>query len=370
MTTLRTKKASVAAALRRLRERIDKLDRRIVNLLNRRAAVAVNIGAVKRRTGQAVYSPGRERQIYDRVVALNRGPLRAECVRAVYRELMSGSLALEKSLVIAYWGPPATYTHIAARRKFGDSVDYVPVSDIEGVFNEIARGRADHGVVPVENSTEGGVNRTLDLFAETDVKVCGEIYLPIRHCLLGRGRPEGVRRIFSHPNALGQCRRWLAHHYPEAEIREAANTTQAAELASRDPASAAIASDEAAKLYRLRILFRDLEDRTDNVTRFFILGRAFGGPTGRDKTSICFSIRDEVGGLYKTLVPFRRHGINMTRIESRPSRRRAWEYLFFVDFEGHAAESRVRRALAALGRRCHVLQIMGSYPRETRKTRN
>jgi len=363
----------VGDSLKELRGKIDDLDREIVRLINERARIVQEIGRDKgsgNAAGEgAVYRPDRERAVYEKGLAASAGPLPEEGVRAIYREIMSACIALQRETVVAYLGPPGTFTNMAARRKFGTSVRYVPTGSIREVFGEVARGRAECGVVPVENSTEGGVNQTLDLFVETHLRVCSEIYLPVHHHLMARCRPEEIRVVYSHPQALGQCRGWLAREHPGARQVEAVSTTEAAERAVREPGAAAIASEMAADLYDLSILHRGIEDNPANVTRFFVIARNSAARTGRDKTSLMFSIKDEVGGLYKSLVPFRDGGVNLTRIESRPARDRAWEYCFFVDLEGHAEDEPVRRVLAELEHHCRVLEVLGSYPAAERSSR-
>lgn len=349
--------------LAELRQAIDRCDEQIVRLLNERTRHVLEIGAIKRAAGQEIYAPQRERQVLQRVAKMNTGPITEESLRYIYREIMSSALALEKPMTIAYFGPEATFTHLAAIRRFGSSVRYAPMKTIADVFTEVGKNRADYGVVPVENSTEGVVTHTLDMFVDSELKIVAQIILPIQHCLLGKvSRREEVKRLYSHPQALAQCRHWVQVHLPGAEVIEASSTTRAAELAARGRHSAAIASSLAAERYRLRIVESDIQDNSNNATRFLVLGRQCGVPTGRDRTSLMFSVVDEVGSLHRALAPLSRNQINMTRIESRPSKRKAWAYFFFVDVRGHHEDRPLARALADLGRHCSFVKVLGSYP--------
>ncbi len=349
--------------LAELRHAIDHCDEQIVNLLNERTRHVLGIGELKRAAGQEIYVPNRERTVLQRVCKANQGPITDESLRHIYREIMSSALALEKSMTIAYFGPEATFTHQAAIRRFGSSVQYAPMKTIGDVFTEVAKNRADYGVVPVENSTEGVVTHTLDMFVDSDLEIVAQIILPIQHCLLGKTtRREEIKRLYSHPQALAQCRQWVQIHLPAAEIIEASSTTRAAELAARRRGTGAIASSLAAERYRLRILQSDIQDNSNNATRFLVLGRRCDAPSGRDRTSFIFSVVDEVGSLHRALAPLSRHHINMTRIESRPSKRKAWAYFFFVDVRGHAEDPPLAKALAELGKHCSFVKVLGSYP--------
>jgi chorismate mutase/prephenate dehydratase len=349
--------------LAELRLAIDRCDEQIVKLLNERTRHVLQIGELKRAAGDEIYAPHRERAVLQRICKLNPGPITDDSLRYIYREIMSSALALEKPMAIAYFGPEATFTHQAAIRRFGSSVRYAPMKTIADVFTEVAKGRADYGVVPVENSTEGVVTHTLDMFVDSDLKIVAQIILPIQHCLLGRvARREEIKRLYSHPQALAQCRQWVQIHLPGAEIIEASSTTRAAELAARTRHAGAIASSLAADRYRLRILESDIQDNSSNATRFLVLGRQCGAATGRDRTSFIFSVVDEVGSLHRALAPLSRHRINMTRIESRPSKRKAWAYFFFVDVKGHYENPPVARAIEELSRHCSFVKVLGSYP--------
>lgn len=350
--------------IKKLRAEIDKIDKKIVELLNKRAFLSKEIGKLKNKNKLKPYVPAREEEIYRNILSYNEGPLSAQALRAIFREIMSASLALEKKLIIAYLGPPATFTHIAAIHKFGSQVHYIDCANISEVFNEVEKGNADFGVVPIENSIEGAVSHTLDMFIDSELKICAEIYLEISHCLLSREKSiKKIRKVYSNPQVFGQCRRWLEKNLPHAELLEVSTTSRAAQIAARSPNSAAIASLEAADLYGHNILASSIEDAPYNITRFLVIGDIPTEPTGNDKTSIMFSIKDRIGALHDMLTPFKKHRINLTKIESRPSKRRAWEYYFFVDFEGHFKLPRIRKALMELEKDATYLKVLGSYPK-------
>ncbi len=275
---------------------------------------------------------------------------------------MSGALSLETPMKVCYLGPPGTYTHLAAEHKFGSSVEYLPVKDIPSIFAEVKRGSADYGVVPVENSTEGAVTQTLDALTEYDLKICAELILDIHHNLMSNAAPEEITTIYSVPQVFAQCRKWIATHYPNAQLVDESSTSAAGRRCASEENTAAIASDEAARLYGLTILSANVEDRPQNATRFLMISTDYARPTGNDKTSITFLVKDEVGALYSSLVPFKDNGINLTRIESRPAPHGAWDYYFFVDLQGHCEDPHVKKALDALAERCRYLQVLGSYP--------
>lgn len=350
-------------ALQELRDRIDEIDDTILGLLNRRALIVTEVGRIKHHERVQVHAPGREREILDRLDRHNPGPFPAEGVRAVFREIMSASLALEGPLKVAYLGPPGTFTHVAALKQFGTSAAAIAVAGIKDVFNEVERGRADYGVVPIENSTEGIVSHTLDLFADSPLKIAGEIVQDVSHHLLSRsGALDDVRRIYSHPQPVAQCRNWLERHVPHIPIVEVSSTARAAEMSRDEPDSAAIASDLAARIYGLAFVQKKIEDNPSNSTRFLVIAPTHPDRSGRDKTSLMFSIKDRVGALYDMLKPFAEHRLNLSKIESRPSKRKAWEYLFYVDVEGHVSDPPVKAALDALRPHCDVLKVLGSYP--------
>ena len=345
------------------RARIDHIDHQLLELLNQRADIAIRVGRAKRAAGSEVYVPEREHDVLERLARLSGGPLPADAVRTIWREILSASRALQRAFRVAYLGPAATYTHLAAIREFGSSAELVPVRGIHEVFTEVEHEQADVGVVPVENSTEGAINHTLDRLIDSELPICGEIQLEIQHCLLSQAPESGaVKRVYSHPQALAQCRAWLDRNLPHAQTVEVASTAAAVEQALEDAAAAAIASELAGRIHGLPTLRERIEDLAQNVTRFLVIGRRPMGPTGRDKTSILLSIKDEVGALYRILEPLATARVNLTKIESRPTRRRPWEYVFFVDFEGHQADERVQAVLAGLRERCLFLKVLGSYP--------
>ena len=349
-------------SLEKLRQQIDKLDGELIRLLNERIKVALDIGKTKKEQGGEIYVPSREKAVFERISELNKGPLPEESARAIYREIMSAALALESNLKIAYLGPPATFTHQAAHAKFGASVDYHPVGNITDVFTAVEHGTADYGVVPIENSIEGAVTHTFDQFTNTTLKICAEIYLPVSLYLLASVPKDKITRVCSKQEALGQCRRWLAENLSGVELNAVNSTALAAEMATGSD-SAAIASALAADLYGLNVIAENIQDVSGNTTRFLVLGKTSSGPTGDDKTSIYFSFKNEVGALHDALSILKSSGINMTKIESRPGKNKAWEYCFFVDFEGHADDPHVAEALKALEKHCAVLNVLGSYPK-------
>jgi len=348
--------------LESLRRKIDKIDKKLVELLNSRARITLDVARIKNKLGKSIYSPDRERQVLRRVIAQNKGLMSASALEAIYREIMSSSLALEKPLSIAYLGPEATFTHLAALKRFGQQVNYLACQGISDVFLEVERQAADYGVVPIENSIEGAVTHTLDMFMDADLKICAQILLDVTHNLLANCSKEKIKRIYSNPQVFGQCRLWLQENLPDAERVEVSSTTRAAQLAADKKDSACIASSLAAKVYKLEIIAADIEDSPHNVTRFLVIGKDDVGQTGKDKTSIMFSIKDRVGALHDMLVPFKKYGISLTKIESRPSKKKAWDYYFFVDLQGHRDNPRVKKALQELENKCKFLKVLGSYP--------
>lgn len=349
--------------LKKLRNKIDSIDSSVIRLLNKRAIISQSIGSVKRAGDLDIYAPDRESQVYDKVVGENKGPLGDETLRAIYREIMSGTLALEGPLKVAYLGPEATFTHQASLRKFGSSVEYVNCNTITDVFREVDNGRATYGVVPIENSIEGAVNHTLDMFVNFDLKICSEIYLEISHNLLGSCPIKKIKSVYSNPQVFGQCRNWIEKNLPLVELVDVTSTTRAAEIVSGKKNTAAICSLLAADVYRLKVLAKTIEDSAHNVTRFLVISRKlYPKPTRNDKTSIVFSIKDRVGALHDMLVPFKKSSVNLTKIESRPSKQRAWDYYFFMDMEGHMENEKVSKAISGLRKVCTYLKILGSYP--------
>jgi chorismate mutase/prephenate dehydratase len=344
------------------RKAIDKLDSQIVKLLNERTRHVLAIGEIKLKAGEEIYAPHRERAVLNRLDRLNEGPITNESLHAIYREIMSSALSLEKTMTIAYLGPEATFTHQAAIRRFGASLRYSSQKTIADVFTEVTKRRADYGVVPVENSTEGVVTHTLDMFADSDLKVVAQIVLPVQHCLLSNSPRSQLKKLFAHPQSLGQCRLWVQNNLPKVEIIETSSNARSAEFAAKEKGTAAIAGVLAAEKYGLDVLDYDIQDNAANATRFLVLGRQCTPPTGRDRTSVMVSVTDKVGALHSALAAFRRYRINMTKIESRPSKRKAWEYFFFIDFDGHVQDGKVEKALRLLGEHCNFVKVLGSYP--------
>jgi chorismate mutase / prephenate dehydratase len=347
-----------------LRTKINQIDNKLIDLIHQRTGIVLDIGQAKTDGNQPIYSPQREKEVYRRLLKNAKGPMPLESLKAIFREIMSGSLALEKDLLVSYLGPRATFTHQAALSRFGSSVQYLAMKNINDVFNEVEKGYADYGVVPIENSMEGAVNHTLDMFVDSDLKIYAEIYQDIAHHLMAsNNRLASVKRVYSNPQAFGQCRGWLLSNVPNAELIEVSSTTRAAEIACTGKGAAAIASDLAAKIYRLKVAARSIQDSVDNITRFLVIAKTYGPRTGQDRTSIMFSVKDKVGALHDVLGLFSRCKINLTKIESRPSKRKPWEYYFFVDFNGHSTEKRVRMALNRLSGNCQFVKVLGSYPR-------
>src|SRR5260221_9558257 len=344
------------------RHATERRDEAIERLLSGGPRHVLEIGSMKLKAGEAIYAPHRELAVLQRICKLNPGPIPDESLRAIYREIMSSALALEKSMTIAYLGPEATFTHQAAIRRFGSSLRYSAQKTISDVFAEVSRHRADYGVVPVENSTEGVVTHTLDMFVDSALKIVAQIVLPVQHCLLSNFKRTRIKTLFAHPQSLAQCRGWVQTNLRGAEIVETSSNARSAELAKAARNAAAIAGVIAAERYGLGILESNIQDNAANATRFLVLGRQCSPATGRDRTSLMFSINDKVGALYRALAPFRRYKINMTKIESRPSKRKAWEYFFFVDCDGHVSEKKVAKAIAELERQCAFVKVLGSYP--------
>ena len=347
-----------------LRSAIDGIDDRILALLNERARAVVEVGKIKSEKNLRFYVPEREAEILRRLSAANPGPFPNEALKAIFREVISASLALEKPLSVAFLGPRATFTHQACLKHFGESADYVPQINVSEVFEAVERGLADFGVVPIENSSEGVVSHTLDMFVDHNLLISGEIQIEVAHDLLSvTGDLEHVRKVYSHPHAIAQCRAWIERSLRNVPVFDVESTARAAELAKDDPASAAIAGEAAAKIYGLKSVRRRIQDNANNVTRFIIIGKIAPERTGNDKTSLLFAAKDEVGALYHMLAPFSKHQVNLTKIESRPIKKKAWEYLFFLDMEGHIADDPVSRAVDELRMRAQFLKILGSYPR-------
>jgi chorismate mutase/prephenate dehydratase len=344
------------------RQAIDHLDTQIVRLLNDRTRHVLAIGDIKLKAGEEIYAPHRERAVFERICRHNEGPITEEQLRSIYREIMSSALALEKTMTIAYFGPEATFTHQAAIRRFGASLNYSAQKTIGDVFAEVSKNRADYGVVPVENSTEGVVTHTLDMFVDSELKVVSQIVLRVQQCLMSNSPRARIKKLFVHPQSLAQCRGWIQAHLPRVEIIETSSNARSAELAAGEPGAAAIGGALAAEKYGLRLLEQDIQDNAANATRFLVLGRICSPPTGDDRTSLMVSVADKAGALHRAIAAFRRYKINLTKIESRPSKRKAWEYFFFIDCDGHYQDARVTKAIELLGQHCNFVKILGSYP--------
>ena len=364
----------VSPALETLRQRIDDIDVRLVALLNERAAVVVEVGRHKREHGGPIYAPHREAEVLEKVLAANLGPLPGRTIEGIYRELMSGSFALERPLRIGYLGPPGTFSHAAATAQFGSSVELTDLHAIPAVFDAVRRGHVDYGVVPIENSTGGGIAETLDAFLESagEVTIYAEVLVTIRHHLVANCAPDQVRRIYSKPEIFTQCSRWLATQYPHAEQIAATSSSRAVQTAreeiERDPASgaAAIGSELAGQIHGVNVLFADVEDNPNNVTRFFVIARESARPSGDDKTSMMFRTADTPGALVRVLSVFDRAEINLTHIDKRPSRRTNWDYTFFIDAGGHRDDANIVYAIREASAHCRDLTVLGSYPRARR----
>jgi len=360
--------APAGVELGAIREKIDAIDTRIQSLLSERARFAQLVGISKAASGKTVdfYRPEREAQVLRRVIERNDGPLRDEEVVRLFREIMSACLAQQEPLKVAFLGPEGTFTQAAVLKQFGGSVRALPLATIDEVFHEVEGGVADFGVVPIENSSEGTVNHTLDMFLTSGLKICGEIELRIHHHLMGRMTDfTAIKRVCAHPQALAQCRSWLDEQLPDPERVPVSSNAEGARRARDERGSAAIAGRSAAEIYGLHLLANEIEDRSDNTTRFLVIGRKLFGASGSDKTTLLVSAGDThgSGALFRLLQPFAEHGVNMTRIESRPSQRRLWDYVFFFDIEGHVSDPAVAQALAALEQRASLFKVLGSYPR-------
>ncbi len=347
-----------------LRQQINALDRELLNLLNRRQSLAQAIGQIKNRQGQRTLDFQREEEVLAQLMDLHPGPLSPEALRNIFREIISAARQIQAPLSVAFLGPEATFSHLAALKKFGRATRFGPLANIQEVFAEVEKGNYDYGVVPIENSTEGVVNLTLDLFVETSLSICGEIFLEISHDLVSKsGQRQDIEVIYSNPQAQAQCRNWLATHLPDIPTLEVTSTGMAAQKAALNPNSAAIASALAASLYDLRVVARRIEDQARNSTHFFVVGPDAPGPTGADKTSIIFAVENVPGALYKTLRPLAARGLNMTRIISRPVKTEAWRYFFFVDLDGHREDPKVGEALQEIESLSAHFKLLGSFPR-------
>jgi len=352
-------------SIEELRKQIDKIDGELVELLNERARVVVDIGKLKNKSDNPVYAPDREKQVLKRIAKVNKGPLPDRCLMAIWRELMSGSFVLERPLRVGYLGPGGSFSHTAAMLKFGQSVEYEPLADIASIFDEVSKSHCDLGLVPIENSTGGGVIETLDALIENDLKVCSEVLMSIHHSLLANCPLDEVQKVYSKPEIFAQCRKWLSATFKEPEIIAVASSAKAAQMAAGEREAAAIGSVVAAELYGLKVICENIEDIANNVTRFLVLSREDAKPSGEDKTAVLFSTAHKAGALADVLEVFKKNGINLTNIESRPSRKRQWEYYFFVDFLGHREDKNVQKGLDAIREHCLQLSVLGSFPKAT-----
>jgi chorismate mutase/prephenate dehydratase len=354
--------------LHSIREQIDRLDAQLVEVLNERLTLAAEIGKLKRSQGGQIYVAEREDAVLRKVTSLNQGPIKQEALRAIYREIMSAAIALEKPLVIAYLGPEASNTHAAALKKFGASVEYHGMATVSDIFTAVEKGETDYAVIPIENSTEGSVREALDSFIESDLKIVAQIYLEISHALISNSRLEEIERVYSKDQALAQCRHWLQRHLPHAQLVDAPSTSRAVQLAKQEAGTAAIAGELAAEHYGVPVIERNIQDKADNTTRFFVIGRKPSGAVGggKDLTSFAISLGDQAsanpGSLLKMLMPMAERGINLSKIESRPSKKRPWDYYFFIDVTGHYEDPAMKEALAELQKFCPLVKWLGSYP--------
>lgn len=347
-----------------LRDKIDRLDSNILKLLNQRAKIALEVGKIKLRAGKSNFHvPHRELEIINRLKKLNTGPFPDKAICSVYREIISATLSLEKPLSIAYLGPQATFSHLAGLKSFGESVIYSPQNSIDDVFKAVEKNSADYGIVPVENSIEGPVNGTLDMLIQTDLKVTAEILMGISLNLISLKKDvKKIKKIYSHPQPAAQCRTWLRENLTGVKIQEVSSTARASELAGRNPSSAAIAGEKASEIYKLNILAKGIEDSTNNVTRFLVIGHEVSQKSGNDKTSVLLGVQDKPGALFNMLSHFSKNNVNMTRIESRPLKNTKWKYLFFVDIGGHFTDVKVKKAIDKVKHSSLYFKILGSYP--------
>ncbi len=356
------------ARLLDLRDKIDAIDDKLLELLNERAGYAMEVGDVKKaEKGSRFHVLEREESIYKRLTEKNPGPFPSRAIRPIFREIISASLSLEKVLNIACLGPEATFSHIASIQQFGEAAKFIHTRGVPDIFDEVERGRADYGVVPIENSTEGVVNLTLDMFIESHLQICAEVLLEISQCLLSQEEDlSKIKVVYSHPQALAQCYTWLSKNLPHAEIKESFSTAMAAKTAREKPHTAAIASEFAARIYGLPIFKMRIEDNPQNYTRFWVIGKQSPGITGNDKTSLMLTIKDGVGALHSMLKPFADNKLNLTKIESRPFRKKPWEYIFFIDVEGHIEDKNVKGAIDEVKMASDFIKVLGSYPKGSR----
>jgi len=349
--------------LKKLRGRIDRIDEKILGLLNQRALEVVRISKLKKEKKLSAYSPEREASMLNRLKKVNKGIFTSQDIENVFREVLSVCRSQRTILKIAYLGPQGTFTHLAALKKFGKKPEYIPAENINDVFDEVERGEVDYGVIPVENSNEGVVNYTLDMFFSSNLNICAEVTLNISHALLGVSN-KNIKRIYSNPQVFAQCRKWISRSLGSAELISTSSTAKAAQEAKRDRCGACIGNKVLANLYKLKVIASSIEDSSYNYTRFLVIAKNDSPPSDKDKTSILFSIKDKVGALHDVLTSFKDCGINLTKIESRPSKKKPWEYYFFVDFQGHKSLPSAQKALKKLTKECVFVKILGSYPKE------
>lgn len=350
--------------LQKLRSKIDHIDEKILELLNKRAELAQKIGKIKFLQGQTIYSPEREKKIIRRLVKLSKGPLNEDDVREIFTAIIHICRHQQKKFTVAYFGPEGTFTHLAALEAFGNKNIYFAKETIDDVFYSVIKGESEFGVVPVENTTEGIVTHTFDMFLECDLYICGEINMKISHCLVSKENYiSKIRYVYSNPQAIAQCKNYISLKLPNVKIYEVSSTAEAAKIVAKKRYSAAIASEVSAKIYGLNVLDKDIQDIENNYTRFIIIGKHRVPRSGHDKTSIMFALKDRVGILHDALAPFKKYGINLTKIESRPSKQRPWEYVFFVDFVGHIDDKNVKKAIKELEELCVNYKFLGSYPK-------
>ncbi|MFQ3675391.1 MAG: prephenate dehydratase [Endomicrobiia bacterium] len=348
-----------------LRKKINIVDEKLLHLLNQRAVLSKQIGEIKKNYGNDIYSPGREKVVINRILSLNKGPIKNDDLKEIFLEIIQICRLQQKVLSVAYLGPQATFTHLAAIKIFGSGNNFVPKETIYDVFNDIEKNIIEFGVVPVENTTEGVVTHTLDMFLETNLYICGELNMKISHCLVSKEKKiDNIKVIYSHPQAIAQCRNYLYKKLKNVRIVEVSSTAQAAKIVSekRISKSAAISSEISAKIYNLNILAKKIEDSEENYTRFIVIGKHSSEYSGSDKTSIAFTVKDRIGILHDALAPFKKYKINLTKIESRPNKKRPWEYIFFVDLIGHIKDKKVACAIKELTNLCAYYKFLGSYP--------
>jgi len=351
------------ANLNELRGQIDAIDKNILGLLNQRLGVAKEIGDFKGKSSEIVMDSARETKVMKRLFSLNKGPMSNEAIQHIFTEIFGSSREAQQPHMVSYLGPEATFTHIAAKAYFGKSATFIPQPSIRDVFQAVEKGKAHYGIVPVENSIEGAVNYTLDLFYESELKICAETYLNISHDLLSvAGTLKDIKLVYSHPQALAQCRKWLQKYLPKVSVQEVGSTAEAAKMAFSNEKAAAIASSEAGQMYKLNVMASKIEDFSRNTTRFLVIGKNAARPTGRDKTSIMFVTPHSPGALYNVLTPIAEAGLNMVKLESRPSRHENWTYIFFLDVEGHIDQSEVKETMEKLREICLFTKWLGSYP--------